>query len=176
MELRRQDLLLPADSLIDHEVFYIHLRNPKTARFARRQHCKVDDPIVLTYVIKVFGDPQPPEALLAGGASAFRRRWNEVMSRLGIPVGSRAGGVTPAVLRGSGATYQYLLHEDLSRVQWRGRWSQLRTVEHYVQEVGAQTIVARLDPLSRSRIKELSDASFSLLQMFFSGQLAVPKD
>lgn len=90
LELRRQDLLLPQDSLVDHEVLYIHIRNPKTARFARRQHCKVDDPAVLAYVTRVFGDLQPSEALFAGGPSAFRRRWNEVMANLGIPAGSQA--------------------------------------------------------------------------------------
>lgn len=97
------------------------------------------------------------------------------MKKLGILTGVRAGGITPAALRGSGAIYIYLECEDLPRVQWRDRGRQLRTVERYVQEVGAQTVIARLDWLSRCRIKELIDASSLLLQMFFAGELAAPK-
>lgn len=43
------------------------------------------------------------------------------------------------------------------------------------QEVGAQTIVAKLDPLSRARIKEFSDASPFLLRMFLDQELDKPK-
>ena len=166
LQLRRKDILLPEDSLHSDHVFYVHICNPKTSRFARRQHCKVDDALVLRYVSKVFGPLQPGESLFAGGSSAFRRRWNAVLSRLGIPTSQRDRGATPAVLRGSGATHMYLLTEDLAKVQWRGRWSQLKTVEHYVQEVAAQTLVAQLDPLSKERVRRFDEASVFLLQSF----------
>lgn len=165
----RQVFLLPQDFLLGQTGFYIHIRNLKTARFARRQHCKIDDFSLLQFVDRAFGSMRSDESLFAGGPSAFRRRGNVVMQRLGVPCGARAGGVTLAVLRGCGATYFYLACGDLSRVQWRGRWSQLRTVERYIREVGAQTIVAR-------RIKELGDASSLLLSMYLEGKLVSPKD
>ena len=43
-------------------------------------------------------------------------------------------GVTPGSLRGSGATHLYLAAEDVQKVQWRGRWSRLKTVEFYLEE------------------------------------------
>ena len=115
---------------------------------------------------KCFGNLAPHEALFCGGPSAFRRRWDAVFARLGIPTSQRQKGATPAVLRGSGATHLYLTSEDLAKVQWRGRWSQIRTVEHYVQEVAAQTLVSQLDSLSKQRVKVFDAASDFLLSAF----------
>eukprot|EP00435_Cladocopium_sp_Y103_P010900 s2474_g2.t2 len=159
--LRRQDLLLPSDALHSDPVFYVHITNPKTSRFARRQHCKVDDPLVLRFVTKVFSALRSGETLFAGGASAYRKRWDAVLCRLGIPHRQQDRGATPAVLRGSGATHMYLVTEDLPRIQWRGRWSQLKTVEHYVQEVAAQTLLTRLDERAKHRLKLLDESSAS---------------
>ena len=171
LHLRRKDVLLPQDSLHADPVFYIHICNPKTSRFARRRHCKIDDPVVLQFVSKVFGPLQPTECLFAGGHSAFRRRWDAALSRLGIPSSQRDRGATPAVLRGSGATHLYLTSEDLAKVQWRGRWSQLKTVEHYVEEVAAQTLVSQLDDLTKRRVQVFCDASDCLLHDFLTSDL-----
>eukprot|EP00435_Cladocopium_sp_Y103_P053469 s2702_g17.t1 len=166
VHLLRSDLLLPADTLNDSPVFYIHIRNPKTARFARKQHFKIDDPTVLAYVTAVFGSLTPTAPLFVGGASAYRRRWNAVLSKLGISVSMHSRGATPAVLRGSGATALYLQSEDLSLIQWRGRWAQLKTVEHYIQEVAAQSLLAQLSPRSRDVIKLFAEAAEPLIFSF----------
>ena len=84
ISLLRSDLLLPGDTLNETAAFYVHIRNPKTARFARKQHCKIDDPCVLAYVAKVFGALAPNASLFAGGTSALstalgsrpRQTWN----------------------------------------------------------------------------------------------------
>ena len=166
VNLTRKDILLPQDSLLTGNVFYIHIRNPKTARFARRQHCKIDDFLTLKFAEKVFGDLDPSEVLFAGGMSAYRRRWDAVLNRLGVPTGQKQKGATPAVLRGSGATHMYLQCEDLCRVQWRGRWAQLKTIEHYIQEVAAQTLLHNLDSLAKERIRLFSSCSSSLMSEF----------
>ena len=67
------------------------------------------------------------------------------------------------MLRGSGATYLYSCSEDINWVAWRGRWSRVRTLEYYLQEVGAQMLIHELDPLSRSRITSLADAAWPVL-------------
>ena len=164
--LLRSDLLLPQDSLLQTPVFYVHLRHPKTARFARRQHCKIDDVVILRFVEKIYGHLPPQEVLFPGSISAYRRRWNAVLSHLGVPCMQKDRGATPATLRGSGATHMYLQCEDLSRIQWRGRWSQLKTVEHYIQEVAAQTLMHSLDSLSRNRVKVFSEAASALMLSF----------
>ena len=167
--LLRSDILLPSDTLVDERVLYIHIRQPKTARFARRQHCKVDDLIVLKFIEKVFGSLHASCRLFPYGVSAYRRRWDSIMARLGVPHSLPTRGCTPASLRGSGATHMYLSFDDLGKVQWRGRWAQLKTLEFYIQEVAAQTIVGKLDPLSRARVKTLNDFALPLLQAFIAG-------
>ena len=166
ISLLRSDLLLPGDTLNETAAFYVHIRNPKTARFARKQHCKIDDPCVLAYVTKVFGALAPNASLFAGGTSAYRRRWDHVPGRLGISVSMPSRGATPAVLRGSGATALYLESEDLSLIQWRGRWAQLKTVEHYIQEVAAQSLLAQMPPEDRAVVKFFADTAGPLLHSF----------
>ena len=41
--------------------------------------------------------------------------------------------VTPSGLRSSGATLDFLHHENLSRVKWRGRWANDTVLKHYLQ-------------------------------------------
>eukprot|EP00439_Symbiodinium_sp_Y106_P083888 s861_g24.t1 len=132
--LRRADLILPSDAMASDRVAYIHLRNPKTARFARRQHCRLEDKGVLNF-LEAFCEAWSPDRLLySGTANTYRTQWNAVMRHLGVPHNRASKGATPGVLRGSGATYLYLETEDLSKVQWRGRWARLKTVEFYLQE------------------------------------------
>ena len=168
VHLRRRDLLLPGDSFQQDGIFYVHIQNPKTSRFARRQHCKIDEVPTLRFIEKVYSDLPPDEPLFPGGMAAYRRRWNLILARLDIPFTQHRKGATPAVLRGSGATHLYLQCEDLCRVQWRGRWSQLKTVEHYIQEVAAQTLMHNLSDLAKHRVKVLHEAAPMLLSLFLS--------
>ena len=46
--LIRRDLVFPSDAMGHTQALYVHLRKPKTARFARRQHGKIDDTTAIT--------------------------------------------------------------------------------------------------------------------------------
>ena len=74
------------------------------------------------------------------------------MSHFGVPHTQQAREATPGVLRGSGATFLYLETEDVQLVAWRGRWSKLKTVEFYLQEVAAQLLLQQLSATSRAKI------------------------
>ncbi|CAE7764587.1 Scn10a [Symbiodinium sp. CCMP2592] len=155
--LIRQDLVFPEDALSPDPVAYVHLRSPKTQRFASRQHARLEDPLVLRLLEALYFD-------LPLGARLFRGfAWNSIMSRLGVPCHLSEKGATPGVLRGSGATFLYLETEDLPLVAWRGRWSTTKTVEFYLQEVAAQLLLHRLPVWSRERIRVLSSFSRHLL-------------
>ena len=52
ISLVRRDLIFPADLGGDMDCMFIHLQNPKTHRFARRQHCRVDDQEIIRFVIR----------------------------------------------------------------------------------------------------------------------------
>jgi hypothetical protein len=153
--LRRRDLVLPADAMSSDRIAYIHIRNPKTARFARRQHCRLEDRLVLRFLEAAFGETPLDSRLYPGTANTYRSQWNAVMGKLGVPFKRDLRGATPGVLRGSGATYLYLETEDLGKVAWRGRWAKLKTVEFYLQEVAAQLLLQQLSATSRERIRML---------------------
>lgn len=163
LALERQDLCFPCDLGFDSDSLYIHVKDPKTARFARRQHGRIDDPVIIKAAYTVFGS-LPLTAKLYGGTSVmFRKQWNAIFARLGISTSQHDRGATPGVLRGSGATFLYVSSEDVTWVAWRGRWSRSKTLEFYLQEVAAQVLIHHLDPSSKSMIKTLGDAAWSIL-------------
>ena len=118
VHLTRGDLILPSDAMSSEAVGYIHVRNPKTARFARRQHCRLEDSSVLAFVEAVFGTLPFDSPLYPRSTNTLRCQWNAILARK-----QSDKGCTPGVLRGSGATYLYLNTEDIGKVAWRGRWA-----------------------------------------------------
>ena len=163
LNLTRQDLVLPRDALVDQDIVYIHLRHPKTARFARRQHAKIEDAFVVKFLEALYGGRPLDFKLFPGSSSVYRRQWDCIMERLEIPHTRASRGPTPAVLRGSGATHLYLATEDISLIAWRGRWTKTKTIEFYLQEVAAQLVLHHLSSFARSRIELLSTFALPLL-------------
>ena len=113
---------------------------------------------------KIFGSLPPRDLLVPWTPSAFRKRWDAVLAALGVPaVGT---GLTPASLRGSGATDFYLNTEDLAHTAWRGRWKCLSSVERYLQEASANFLLADLGESSRSRVRLLGSQADEICQAF----------
>ncbi|CAE7921921.1 unnamed protein product [Symbiodinium sp. KB8] len=156
--LTRQDLVFPEDALSPDPIMYVHIRNPKTQRFARRQHSRLEDPLVLSLLASLYLDLPLSSRLFRGSMHTYRRQWNKIMERLGVPHRLTDKGTTPGVLRGSGATFLYLETEDLPLVAWRGRWSKTKTVEFYLQEVAAQLLLQRLPQWARARVLSFTSA------------------
>lgn len=161
--LCRRDLVFPSDVANDMACMFIHLQNPKTARFARRQHARIDDSQVIRLAEAAFGSLDLGSRLFPGSMASFRRFWNSVMQRLGIPFKQSEKGATPGSLRGSGATYMYTCTQDIPLIAWRGRWARTKTLEFYLQEVAAQLLLHELHPSSRSSIETLSRFSWAVL-------------
>ncbi|CAE7376299.1 unnamed protein product [Symbiodinium sp. CCMP2592] len=169
LPLTRGDLILPEDVFSKDRIAYVSVKNPKTARFARRQHCRLEDDSVLRFIEALFGPLPFDGRLYPGSMNTFRSQWNAVMQRLGIPYKKADKGVTPGVLRGSGATHLYLETEDLVKVAWRGRWARQKTVEFYLQEVAAQVVLQSLPPESRARIAGLAEFSSRVVEVYTRG-------
>eukprot|EP00439_Symbiodinium_sp_Y106_P029376 s2811_g3.t1 len=164
--LTRGDLVFPSDALSSDRVAYVHLRHPKTARFARRQHCRLEDQVSLLFLEHLYLERPWDERLFRGSLNVYRSQWNAIMTRLEVPHTLDVKGATPGVLRGSGATFLYLETEDIALVGWRGRWAKTKTIEFYLQEVGAQLLLQRLPAAARRRIALLRDHSRALLLSF----------
>ena len=165
ISLRRGDLILPADAMSLDRIAYVHVRKPKTARFARRQRARLDDDITLRFLEHRFGRLPLSEKLFRGSLHTYRRQWNAIMHHLGVPYTQQSKGATPGVLRGSGATFLYLETEDVQLVAWRGRWSKLKTVEFYLQEVAAQLLLQQLSATARAKIAILRSYASRLVAL-----------
>ena len=164
LNLCRQDLVLPKDALVDQQIAYVHLRNPKTSRFARRQHAKIEDPFAVKYLEALYGSRPLSFKLFPGTVTVYRRQWDAIMDRLEVPHSRQTRGATPATLRGSGATHLYLATEDIQLIAWRGRWTKVKTIEFYLQEVAAQLILHHLSASAKTRIQLLASWVTSLLE------------
>lgn len=163
LSLCREDLIFPSDVCFDTPALFVRIRDPKTARFARRQHGRIDDPAIILVAEHLFGSLDPQQRLYPNSMATFRKQWNAVMTRLGVPCTQAERGATPGVLRGSGATYLYSCCEDVNWIAWRGRWSRVRTLEFYLQEVAAYIMVHSLTPIAKARVEYLSQMSWSVL-------------
>ena len=168
VSLTRKDLIFPKDVAYDSLALYVHIKNPKTSRFARRQHGRIDDFETILVLEALFFQLPLSGRLFHGSITTFRKQWDAVMICLGIPHRQDQRGATPGTLRGSGATFLYSGCEDPTWIAWRGRWSRVRTLEYYLQEVAAQLLIHELSPVSRSKIQILSNSAWHVLASFLS--------
>ena len=168
MTSRRCDLSLPCDRLETSGDVFLSILAPKTRRSYPTQHARCSDHGSVSILIEVFGHLAPTDPLAPFGSSGFRTRWNHLLSALGVSL-ARAGqglNLTPACLRGSGATDFYIATEDVPRVFWRGRWRQASSAERYLQAAAASTILAALPAPSRAKIMFFASSSDRLVALF----------
>ena len=81
---------------------------------------------------------------------------NAVAAAVGFDASSIHDSVTPACLRGSGATALYRATSDVRRVQWQGRWSRPQTLEAYIQEAASAQSLLKVPDAAREKIRDLS--------------------
>lgn len=161
----RSDLLLPADMLHESGSAFLVLRSSKTMyrQAARVQHLKITNSTAVDYLNKVFSFALPDQPLYVGGAQHFRRRWEHVLKSLAV---SPATHLTPGGLRGGGAVTHYREGGSISDLMWKMRLRNVSTLEAYLQELGAISILTQLSDTSRRRL--LAAASFFRLLCFAS--------
>ena len=124
---------------------------------ARREHVLVSDPVVADFLSAALRGRPAAERLFPGGGAELREAFAGVLGGLGVPTGDVAG-LTLASLRAGGATWFYEETRDLGLVRWRGRWGAPRTLEVYIQEVGALHVLADVGPQARARIERFAEA------------------
>jgi len=140
----------------------VGLRTPKTRRnpaHAPQQHVLIEDRTLafgLHRILSSVPAAARSQPLWMESAADHLRTWRE---------GLRAIGATehewvPAGLRGGGATEHYLRHRDLFELRRRGRWTQLTTLDRYLQE-GALLLSSRT--VSDQYIQQLAALAEPLL-------------
>ena len=102
--LRRSDIVLPAELLLDVKKVYVRIRSPKMRRLrARREHVRVTCPMTVA-LLEAWLAPVPPDTVLFQlRPSEFRALHDKVVRFFGL--GTADGvGLTPASHRGGGAS------------------------------------------------------------------------
>lgn len=157
LHCRRSDLLLPSDLLNEtgEDSAYLLLRQSKTMhrQAARIQHLKIESSTAVRLLNYVFKDCEKDSFLYDGSAGVFRKRWDFLLSQLGVDSSLH---VTPGGLRGGGAVECYRKGMHIADLVWRMRLKQISTLESYLQEVAAMSLLTDLTPQSRRSIKSAS--------------------
>ena len=165
----RRDLVLPRDRMEPlSSVAYLRVGRPKARRRAKNlvQHITIDSPCLCRQVSRlcVWGPRAWRSFLFYGSPSAFRRRWNSVLSALRIP---RSLSIRPGGLRGGGCIS--LCTPEWSYQNWCGKWDwNIRAVLNltFNQECVASTILPQVSDFSRRRDECAADLSRRLLQLW----------
>ena len=160
----RSDLLLPKDLIAeDPTAVYLRIRNPKGRRrgLGREQHTKFTGMVFADFLQHVYGRDPGDSKLYPGSAGTFRRRWDSVLQALGIP---RSLELTPASLRPGGAVKAYREDIEMNKLLWRMRLRNLDTLQHYLQEIGAMSVLHELSSRSLARVQFCSQFFEDLLQ------------
>ena len=166
LKCRREDLLLPCDMLYECDAAFLVLRRSKTSyrQLARVQHLKITNLHAVKLLNLIYQGADKDELLFFGSAHVFRRRWDFILQLLEVPANVH---VTPGGLRGGGAVTSYRKGASISDLLWAMRLKQVTTLEAYLQEVAALSLLTELPLSSRRAIR--SAASLFAFLAFSSG-------
>ena len=150
----RKNLVLPIDRLEPHSTTaYLKIIKAKTSGRgnARVQHASLDYEPFVRFLETIYRDRDGDSRLKALGS-------------LEVPVNC---GLTPGGLRGGGCVTAFQSGCDINRLLWKMRLRHQITLENYLQEVTASTLVASFSERTRRRIHGASSL-YELLLLRFS--------
>lgn len=116
----------------------------------------VHEPEAVRFLDSAFGAASGSERFDCS-PSAFRRRWDMILAALRIP---KSFGLTPGGVRGGGCVYAFQSGVSLPTLLWRMRIKHLQTLESYLQEVVASTVVSELPDDARQCVASAASLLF----------------
>ncbi|CAE7648407.1 Cdk10, partial [Symbiodinium necroappetens] len=152
LRAHRGAILLPSDLLLDElPACYVRVEAPKTSHrgTGRVQHFVVREPSFVKFLERLLANDPLTQKLFPASAATFRRRWDYVLERLGVPAVVK---LTPGGLRGGGAVYLYQRGTPVHDLLWSMRLRSQATLESYLQEVAAVSVLPALAATTRQRI------------------------
>lgn len=156
LNCRRSDLLLPNDLIDDQNVAaFLLLRRSKTSfrQAAKVQHLKINDGSAVRILDFIYKDFPAQAFLFHASPNVYRRRWDVILRLLLFDASHR---MTPGGLRGGGAIHEYRRGAGISDIQWRMRLKNVVTLEAYIQEVAALSVMTNLSAECVKRVKAAS--------------------
>ena len=153
LSARRADLVLPSDMFeCGHRAAFLRIRKPKSKRRGkgRVQHLKIDNGTAVDFLESVFAGLDEFLALFPLSATVFRSKWDRILQFLQVPKRFRP---TPSSIRGGGAILAYRRGESIQSILWRMRLMNQQTLESYLQELAAESVLLQLPEAAKSRIR-----------------------
>eukprot|EP00971_Amphidinium_carterae_P352299 6492534-Amphidinium_carterae.3 len=151
--MRRQDVILPQDVHGDAWTGVVCIQQSKTStRFARLQSVIIEDHALLQLAMETFGDDPPTRYLVHGGVRELVKAFISIKALLGL-------AETPYVLagyRGGGACEYLRRTANLSYLQFRGRWANVKSMWHYLQLGLAASTFRAIPAATQTLVLELA--------------------
>jgi hypothetical protein len=150
--LKRSDILL-RESAQGVEMLIRMERVKSWSRGARPQYAKVDALQCCEFGNRFVRSTSPGMRLWPGTPTLFAKRLEMLLKAATV----QPGPYTPGSLRCGGATHLFLeWEENLSKLCWRGRWQNLTTLWHYVQELQSIAILQQYSAPVQQRVLDLA--------------------
>ena len=173
--IRVEDVSLPSSWSLAGPFAVIRVCSPKNARqMGRQQFTEIRQADTINWLSwLVHSRPQASSRLWSGEASTFRTMFRNLCQRLNL--GSLR--LSPASLRAGGATWMLDGKEEVSRIRFLGRWSNLRSREHYLQVARALQIAISLPHSATAQLKTKLCKNFFMLSLpcFLAAEVAPEK-
>lgn len=162
----REDLVIPSDLGDVKGSVFLKVKEPKTRyKAARHQMARMDYPDPVELVSLAFGSLGMKDRLWPRPAQLMRSRFRQLLSALGLTdlPNHAERQLDLGSLRAGGATRLLMATESADLVQRRGRWLAVRTMNVYLQEVGATVYFPQLPSLQKDKFLELASSFPALL-------------
>ena len=164
----REDLLTPEDLMDPGEKCYLKIRSPKSrGRGPRIQYATFAKEKYIKFLVHTWQPLKPKEQLFPYSAASFRRRWDALLTHIGISALHR---LTPGTLRGGGAVWAHRSGLGIQELLWKMRLQHQKTLGYYLQEVTALSILPLLPSSCRENIAALRELLPLLIEACHSAQ------
>lgn len=149
--LRSADAVMPNSWSLGGDFAVVRVARPKNSRqMGSQQYVEIRHPDAVNWLSWLKNVRNNDAALWNSTPNKFRVMFRRVCKDLKL----HSLHLSPASLRAGGATWLVDEGVEISRVRFLGRWSHLRSLEHYIQVARAQQITLSLSSVIALQLKE----------------------
>lgn len=174
LNLRRKDLGLPHHVSLALPSVTISLDKPKNFRqLGMKQFSSIKHSCTCEWICWLCQNLNNPEDRLWPHSHAeFRRMFKKCVSLMHV----EACRFSPGSLRAGGATFLFDEEEDIGRLRLIGRWSNIQSLEHYVQSAKSQQMLQNLSDKAVHRLENLLRKGSFLLSLPARSLAKIPEE
>ena len=152
----RGHVTLPSQTLFGFgQRVVIAIMDPKNRRAGGRfQFATAEDAVTVAWAEWLLAGLPKGWKIFPGGAPTFAKLFREALAQLDLG----SAGFTPASLRAGGATAMFMDEVPVETLRFRGRWTNTKTLEHYIQEGMACLQMSQLSGSAALRVSKYTGA------------------